>query len=65
MIIVKSEYCPQNHRCPSLRVCPVGAIKQDGFKAPYIDQDRCTNCGHCLQSCRVFQEAPVPANSIN
>jgi len=65
MIVIRSEYCPQNHHCPSLLVCPVGAIKQDGVKAPYIDQDKCTNCGRCLQSCQVFQEATVPANSIN
>jgi Fe-S-cluster-containing hydrogenase component 2 len=61
MIIVKSEYCPQNHHCPSLRVCPAGAIKQDGVKAPYIDQKKCTDCGLCVQSCRVFQQVATPS----
>ncbi len=63
MIEVKTKYCPQNHHCPSLAVCPVGAIKQDGFKAPYIDQEKCTNCGRCVLSCRVFQQVSEPVTS--
>lgn len=63
MIEVRTEYCPQNHRCPSLRVCPVGAIKQDGYNAPYIDQEKWINCGRCLMSCRVFREVPDPVTT--
>lgn len=22
------ERCPQNHKCPSIKVCPVGALSQ-------------------------------------
>jgi Fe-S-cluster-containing hydrogenase component 2 len=64
MILVRREFCPQNHRCPSLQVCPVGAIKQDGFQAPVVDQDRCTDCGRCVQSCRVFQRAEKPSDAL-
>ena len=31
---VKAHRCPQNHPCPSVRVCPVGALSQEGFAAP-------------------------------
>ncbi|ADK82167.1 MULTISPECIES: 4Fe-4S binding protein [Sediminispirochaeta] len=43
--------CPQNHPCPSVRVCPTGAIRQSGFAAPTIDAERCTNCGRCVGFC--------------
>jgi Fe-S-cluster-containing hydrogenase component 2 len=43
--------CPQNHPCPSVRVCPVGALTQEGFKAPVVDQDKCTKCGKCVRFC--------------
>ena len=32
--------CRQNHTCPSLNVCPVGALTQHGFEAPTIDRHR-------------------------
>lgn len=50
-LIVISNRCPQNHPCPSIRVCPVGALKQDGFKAPMVDNDVCIKCGKCVRSC--------------
>lgn len=50
-IKVIKERCPQNHPCPSVRVCPVDAIKQEGFKAPVIDDDKCTKCGKCVKFC--------------
>jgi len=58
-INVISNRCPQNHPCPSTRICPVGAIKQVGFGAPTIDEGLCVNCGRCLRSCPygVFQQA--------
>lgn len=50
--IVISEYrCPQNHPCPSVRVCPVGAITQRGYAAPEVDMDLCIKCGKCIRFC--------------
>lgn len=43
--------CPQNHPCPSVRVCPVGALTQKGFGAPEIDQEKCILCGKCVRYC--------------
>jgi len=51
-IVVNEKYCPQNHRCPSIGVCPVGAIVQKSpFSAPEIDYSKCTGCGICMRSC--------------
>lgn len=58
-IRIASEYCPQNHPCPSKRVCPVGAIEQKGFAAPTINEEKCILCGKCIKTCPVFQ--PVSA----
>lgn len=46
-ITVDKNRCPQNHPCPSIRVCPVGAIRQNGFNAPTIDEEKCIRCGKC------------------
>ncbi len=50
-IIVEKKRCPQNHTCPSIRVCPAGAIIQKGFAAPTIDHDRCIKCKKCVRYC--------------
>jgi len=50
-IKITPENCPQNHKCPLLDVCPVGAISQDGFSAPKIDDEKCIACGQCVVSC--------------
>ncbi|MEI8217230.1 MAG: 4Fe-4S binding protein [Eubacteriales bacterium] len=50
MKVVESR-CPSNHPCPSIRVCPVGALKQNGYDAPTIDYDKCTSCGKCVRYC--------------
>ncbi|HEX9016116.1 MAG TPA: hypothetical protein VF960_08975 [Chloroflexota bacterium] len=63
MIVVQSNYCPQNHRCPTLRVCPTGALQQEGYNAPTIDAETCIECGKCVASCRVFKE--MPAGVVN
>lgn len=41
-----NEYkCPQNHRCPSIAVCPHGAITQkDTHSLPVIDENKCVAC---------------------
>lgn len=56
MILVQAQYCPQNHRCPTLRVCSTGALTQHGYSAPTIDVEVCTECGSCVASCRVFKQ---------
>lgn len=50
-IRVIASRCPQNHRCPSLRVCPVGALTQEGNRAPQVDPQKCLDCGKCIRSC--------------
>lgn len=50
-LMVNIAFCPQNHPCPSVRVCPVGALAQRGFKAPTADQDKCIKCGKCVKYC--------------
>lgn len=54
-IEVNAEYCPQNHPCPTVRMCPVGAISQkDFFSVPVVDEEKCTGCGICTTTCGVF-----------
>jgi Fe-S-cluster-containing hydrogenase component 2 len=48
---INSLACPQNHRCPMLRVCPVGAISQNGVGLPVIDETKCIECGKCTSFC--------------
>ncbi len=43
--------CPQNHHCPLIKVCPVGAITQEGNGLPLIDEGLCIECGLCKISC--------------
>lgn len=50
-LTVNINRCPQNHPCPALKVCPVGAISQEGYKAPKIDQKKCIKCGKCSTFC--------------
>ncbi|MEL7655925.1 MAG: 4Fe-4S binding protein [Bacillota bacterium] len=51
ILAVKESRCPQNHPCPSVRVCPVGALKQNGYDAPTVDMDKCIKCGKCVRFC--------------
>ena len=51
VLTVHADRCPQNHPCPSVRVCPVGALTQTGFQAPAVDQERCIRCGKCVRFC--------------
>lgn len=50
-LVVKKERCPQNHPCPSIKVCPTGALSQKGFAAPKVDDDKCISCGKCVRYC--------------
>jgi formate hydrogenlyase subunit 6/NADH:ubiquinone oxidoreductase subunit I len=43
--------CPQNHYCPAVKVCPVDALSQDGYKAPTVDVAECIKCGQCVETC--------------
>lgn len=50
-LIVKSELCPQNHRCPATLACPKQALTQVGFSAPSVDVSKCIKCGKCTTIC--------------
>lgn len=50
-LVVIQEHCPQNHPCPSVPICPVNALKQNGFDAPTVDLDDCISCGKCTNFC--------------
>ncbi len=51
VLAVSKARCPQNHPCPSVRVCPVGALKQTGYAAPVVDEEKCVKCGSCVAYC--------------
>jgi Fe-S-cluster-containing hydrogenase component 2 len=50
-IKVDGAKCPQDHPCPLVGICPAGAITQQGFSAPEIEQEKCISCGMCVASC--------------
>lgn len=50
-LLVKETRCPQNHPCPSVRICPAGAMTQEGFRAPQVDAEKCVACGKCVKTC--------------
>jgi len=51
MITIDKNRCPQNHRCPSIRVCPVNAISQIDFELPIINNTICIECKKCISFC--------------
>ena len=51
VIRVNRNRCPENHPCPSVRVCPVEALKQIRYSAPTADMDKCIQCGKCVRYC--------------
>jgi Fe-S-cluster-containing hydrogenase component 2 len=58
-ITVNPRKCPQNHRCPSIAVCPKGAITQEhNFALPVVDKGKCIKCGLCKKRCprNAFEE---------
>lgn len=50
-IIIDNKRCPGNHTCPSVRVCPVNALVQQGYNVPTVIQDRCIECDKCVNYC--------------
>ena len=50
-VFITENRCPQNHPCPSVTVCPTGALTQEGYHAPTVDEKRCTDCGQCVMCC--------------
>ncbi|MFA9465561.1 MAG: 4Fe-4S binding protein [Velocimicrobium sp.] len=50
-LVVDTTRCPQNHPCPSIHVCPVDALSQQGFLAPVVDKAKCITCGKCVNFC--------------
>lgn len=49
---IDASKCPQDHACPSVRVCPVGALTQDRKNtAPKVREDACIGCGRCAMTC--------------
>ncbi len=51
-LLVNKDRCPQNHKCPSIAVCPQGAITQkDTYALPEVDVEKCVLCGKCIEHC--------------
>lgn len=50
-IIVDEKKCPQNHHCPVIHECPTGAIYQEKFNVPIVDNNLCVKCKRCILSC--------------
>ena len=51
-LIVNKDKCPQNHRCPSIAICPKKAISQENvYSLPVIDEEKCIVCGKCMRFC--------------
>lgn len=50
-ILIDEQKCPQDHACPALKVCPAGALSQNGYDAPAVDQKKCLECGACSNFC--------------
>lgn len=50
-IVVDKDRCPQNHPCPSVKVCPVKALSQKEYEAPKVDPASCIECDKCVNYC--------------
>jgi ferredoxin len=50
-LVILKEHCPQNHKCPAVRECPVDALSQQGMSVPTVDAEKCISCGKCAEVC--------------
>ncbi|QGZ99249.1 MULTISPECIES: 4Fe-4S binding protein [Dehalobacter] len=50
-IVIDKNRCPENHPCPSVKVCPVNALIQQRYKAPKVDAESCIECNKCVNYC--------------
>lgn len=50
-IKVDKSKCPQDHPCPAVKVCPVGALTQTDFDAPVLNKKKCIKCKKCIRAC--------------
>lgn len=50
-LFIDPEKCPQNHKCPLVAECPMGAISQEGFNLPVINNQECILCRKCVRLC--------------
>lgn len=48
---VIKDRCPQDHKCPSVKICPASALTQEGNNAPMVDYEKCIDCGSCVEFC--------------
>lgn len=62
---IEKHRCPQNHRCPAISVCKFGALSQEGFNAPTIDEDKCTDCGKCSRFCPMGALQAAKKNGVS
>ena len=50
-LVIQKDLCPQNHKCPAVKACPVDALSQQGLSAPTVDEEKCIACGKCAKVC--------------
>lgn len=51
-IDVQKDLCQMQEKCITVKVCPVGAIIQNGKNTvPSINHERCILCGKCVMYC--------------
>ena len=48
-LTIDAALCPQNHRCPMIDQCPVGAIDRDN--PARVDKQACISCMRCVSVC--------------
>ena len=51
VVKINVSKCPQDHKCPAVSVCPVGALVQEENNAPTVLTDICIGCGKCSDFC--------------
>ena len=50
-LMIEKSHCPQNHKCPAVKACPVEALSQQGLEVPTVDMEKCIACGKCTDVC--------------